>query len=49
MSAFGTSKGAQNAFIRFPGRKAVVIVLSNRATMNAQELAERLAARLFTK
>jgi cyanophycinase len=47
MSAYGTAKGGQNAFVRYPARNAVVIVLSNQPTLNAQEIGDRLASRLL--
>jgi len=46
-SAYGTSDGKRNAFVRFPTRHATIIVLSGSDAVDARAIAERIADRLF--
>jgi cyanophycinase len=45
---FGTSDGKRNAFVRFPTRHAVVIILTDSPTADTNAMAERIADRLFS-
>jgi cyanophycinase len=47
-SEYGTSDGKRNAFVRFPSRRAAVIILTNSPTADTQALADRIAERLFS-
>ena len=46
-SAFGTSSGARNAFIRIPSRALTVIILSDRDNLSARSAAERIIERFL--
>ena len=47
LSAFGTAAGKRTAFVRFPERKAVIIVLTNDDSADAKGMAEKIAERLL--
>ena len=47
LSAFGTAEGRRNAFVRFPGQRAAIIILTSSDAVDAREIADRLAERLF--
>jgi len=46
-SVFGTDDGKRSAFVRFPDRKAVIIVLSDNDAIDARTISDRLADRLI--
>ena len=46
-SAFGTAAGKRTAFVRFPDRKAVIIVLTTDDAADAKGMAEKIAERLL--
>ena len=46
-SEFGTSDGGRNAFVRFPSKRTAIIILTASPTTDAQEIADRIADRLF--
>lgn len=46
-SEFGTSDGKRNAFVRYPGKKAVIIILTDRFDVDARGIAQRIADRLL--
>ncbi len=46
-SEFGTSDGMRNAFVRFPSKRAAIIILTNNPRADAQALAGRIADRLL--
>jgi cyanophycinase len=46
-SEYGTSDGKRNAFVRFPSKHAAIIILTNSATADAQQIADRIADRLL--
>ncbi len=48
-SEFGTSDGGRNAFVRFPSKRAAIIILTSSPTTDAQAIANRIAERLFVK
>jgi len=48
-SAFGSTDGKRNAFIRFPEKHATIIVLTNDSTADARAMAERIAEKLLSK
>ncbi len=48
LAEYGTADGRRNAFVRYPGAGAVVIVLTSSDDADARALARRLAERLFT-
>ena len=45
-SVFGTSAGMRNAFVRIPGQRVSIIILTDHDGLNAREIAERLTDRL---
>jgi cyanophycinase len=47
LSAFGTSDGKRNAFVRIPDRRATIIILSDGAQVDAKGIADRIAQRLL--
>lgn len=47
-AAYGTADGKRNAFVRFPGKHATIIVLTNDASTDARAIAERIAGQLFS-
>jgi hypothetical protein len=47
LSAFGTTDGRRNAFLRFPDQRAAIIILTSSDDVRAKELAERIADRLL--
>lgn len=47
LSAYGTSDGKRNAFLRFPDKHATVIVLTNDATADARGIADKIAEKLL--
>ena len=49
LAAYGTPDGKRNAFMRFPDRHAVVIVLTADDNADAKGLAERIADRTFLR
>jgi hypothetical protein len=46
-SAFGLAGGKRNAFVRFPERHAVIIILTNDETADARDMAEKIAEKLL--
>ncbi len=46
-AAYGTRDGKLNAFVRFPDRRATIIVLTDSDAIDARAVADRLADRLF--
>ncbi|MGH7689971.1 MAG: Type 1 glutamine amidotransferase-like domain-containing protein, partial [Gemmatimonadaceae bacterium] len=46
---FGAPGGLRNAFVQFPSRRAVIIIVSDGASLNAGALADRIADRLLTR
>ncbi len=48
-SEYGTLDGKRNAFVRFPERKAVIIILTNSDNADARGMADRIADRLLAK
>ena len=48
-SAFGTADGMRNAFVRFPDRRVSIIILTDRDSVNAREIADRIADRLIVQ
>jgi cyanophycinase len=49
VSEFGAPGGFRNALVRFPDRRAVVIIVSNADGVNAGALADRITDRLFAE
>jgi cyanophycinase len=47
LSAYGTSDGKRNAFVRIPDRRATIIILSDGAQVDAKGIADRIAVRLL--
>lgn len=47
LSAFGTAEGRRNAFVRYPGERAAIIILTSSDEVDAREIADRIAERLF--
>jgi hypothetical protein len=47
LSAFGTSDGKRNAFVRIPDRRATIIILSDSDNLDAKGIADRIAQRLL--
>jgi cyanophycinase len=47
LSAFGTTDGHRNAFVRFPDERAAIIVLTSSDEIDARAIADRIAERLF--
>jgi cyanophycinase len=47
LSAYGNAKGMRHAYVRFPARRTVIIVLTNDDAAPAGRLAERIADRLL--
>ena len=47
LSAYGTSEGRRNAFVRFPERDATVIILTDSDAVDARAIADRIAQRLL--
>jgi cyanophycinase len=45
---YGTPDGKRNAFVRFPDRKAAIIILTNDDNADAKTIADRIADRLLT-
>jgi cyanophycinase len=45
LSAYGDANGRRNAFMRFPDQKLSIIVLSDRAELDAKAVAEAIAGR----
>lgn len=48
LSAFGSVDGKRNAFVRIPDERAVVIVLTNDPTADAERMANAITDRLLT-
>ncbi len=46
LSAYGTSDGKRNAFVRIPDRRATIIILTDGAQVDAKGIADRIAERL---
>ncbi len=46
-SEFGTPDGRRNAFVRYPDKKAVIIILTDRFDIDARGIAEKIADRLL--
>jgi cyanophycinase len=47
VSAFGSGDGKRSAFVRFPDRRAAIIVLTDSDAIDARAIADRLADRLL--
>lgn len=47
LSAFGTTDGKRNAFVRFSDKHATIIVLTNDASADAKRIAEKIAEQLL--
>jgi cyanophycinase len=47
-SEYGTPDGGRNAFVKFPQRRAAIIILTNSDRVNARALAGRIADRLLS-
>lgn len=47
LSAFATPDGKRGAFVRVPGRKVTIIVLTNDSTADAKVMAERILEKLL--
>lgn len=47
-SEFGTSDGKRNAFVRYPSKRAAIIILTSSPTADTQAIADRIADRLFS-
>lgn len=47
VSAYGTPAGGRNAFVTYPARRAVVIIVSTSDAVNAGAMADRIADRLL--
>jgi cyanophycinase len=47
LSAFGIAGGRKSAFIRYPGRRATIIILTNDSDADAAALADRISDRLL--
>lgn len=47
-SAYGRSDGKRNAFVRFPDRRAAIIILTNDETADARAIADKIADRLLS-
>lgn len=48
LALYGTPDGKRNAFVRFPDRKAAIIILTNDENADAKGIADRIADRLLT-
>src|SRR6185312_10281862 len=48
LAVYGTPDGKRNAFVRFPDRKATIIILTNDDNADAKGIADRIADRLLT-
>ena len=48
VSEYGTPDGGRNAFVKFPERRAAIIIVTNSDQVNARALAERIADRLLS-
>jgi cyanophycinase len=48
-SVYGTREGKRNAYVRFPDRRASIIILTGSDAVDARALAETLAAKLLSK
>ena len=46
-SEFGTADGKRNAFVRYPDKKAVIIILTDRFDIDARGIAQKIADRLL--
>lgn len=46
-SEYGTPDGKRNAFVRFPGRRASIIILTSGDTADVRSIADRIADRLL--
>ena len=46
---FGSSDGRRSAWVRYPGRKATIILLTNDDRFDAKSAADRIADRLLTR
>jgi hypothetical protein len=46
-SEFGLPDGRRNAFVRYPDKKAVVIILTDRYDVNVRAIADKIADRLL--
>ncbi|MFI5311748.1 MAG: Type 1 glutamine amidotransferase-like domain-containing protein [Gemmatimonadales bacterium] len=47
MLAFGTSDGRRHAFVRIPGHRVAIIILTNRADADVRAIADRITDRLL--
>ena len=47
--AFGTSEGRRSAWVRYPGRKTTIIILTSDDRFDARSAAERIADRLLAR
>jgi CubicO group peptidase (beta-lactamase class C family) len=48
-SEYGAAGGKRNAYVRFPDRRAAIIILTNSDTTDARALADKIADRLLSK
>jgi hypothetical protein len=48
LALYGTADGKRNAFVRFPDRRAAIIILTNDDNADAKGIADRIADRLLT-
>jgi cyanophycinase len=47
LAEYGTPQGGRNAFVRFPSRRAAIIIVTDGDGVDARGLADRIATRLF--
>jgi hypothetical protein len=47
-AVYGTDDGMRSAWVRFPGERLVILVLSNDPTADARSMARRLGERLLS-
>jgi hypothetical protein len=48
-SAFGAASGKRDAFVRFPEKHAVIVILTNDESADARGMAEKIAEKLLGK
>jgi hypothetical protein len=46
---FGRDDGRRSAWVRYPGRRTTIIILTNDETFDARSAAERIANRLLAR
>jgi photosystem II stability/assembly factor-like uncharacterized protein len=47
LAAFGTSEGKRHAFVRIPGHRVAIIILTNRVDADVKAIADRITDRLL--